>query len=146
MAEDKWIGKLENIADTDSDGLTNVVPKAMLLPVMAFMASLADAIGAAFGVPIATFEGFSDAVDVLIEGFVAAPGGILKAGADQSASSLTSGVWAQFGPFTFVIAAGVVVLAALVVARVRDEPETGNFLVGLPFDVPLFGTEEDDED
>ncbi|MBV0925020.1 hypothetical protein KTS45_12515 [Halomicroarcula limicola] len=143
MADNKWINKLNDIASTEGSSLTNVVPKAMLLPVIAFFTSAANAIGAAFNVPIATFDGFSAGVGELTSGLLEGPGQILSAGATESAQSLSQGVWAQFGPLTFPIAVGVVVLAAIVVARARENPATGNFLPGVPFDVPFIGTEEE---
>jgi hypothetical protein len=84
-------------------------------------------------------------VSVLIEGFVESPGDILIAGAEESSRSLAEGVWAQFGPFTFLIAVGVVIGAAMLVARSREEEETSNFIPGLPggLDVPIIGTDEE---
>jgi hypothetical protein len=144
MAEGKWITKLKNIGSVEGGGLKNTIPKAMLLPIIAFFTSMADAIGSLFGVPIATFDGFAEGVQVLISGFLEAPGQILIAGGQESARSLTQGVWAQFGPLTYIIAVGVVGGAAYLAAQAREEEATGNFVPGIPFDVPYLGTEEEE--
>ena len=144
MAQGKWIQKLKEISAVEGSGLKNTIPKAMLLPIVAFFASSADAIGSFFAVPIATFEGFAEGVDVLIGGFLEAPGRILIQGGQESARALTQGVWAQFGPFTFIIAVGVVGGAAYVAAQARHEEATGNLFPSIPFDVPFLGTEEEE--
>lgn len=144
MATTDWIAKLRSIASVESNSLEDVVPKAFLLPVIALFASLAEAIGAFFGVPIAVFDAISQSVDALISGFFGGPARILDAGALESARSLTSGVWAQFGPFTFVIAVAVVLAAAFMIARFTAEEETGNLIPGIPADFPLIGNNEDD--
>jgi len=145
MADNKWLNKLNEIASTDSNSLEDVVPKALLLPVIAFATSLADTIGAAFGIPIATFDGISESLKTLIDGIFAGPGRILDSGAEESAQALSEGVWAQFGPFTFIIAVAVVVGAALLLARAREQPATGNVIALLPFDVPFLGADEEGE-
>jgi len=142
--DDGWIERMKEISSVEGGSLTNVVPKALLLPVIAFFSSMADAIGSAFAVPIQTFRGFADGLGVLITGLLEPPGEILAAAGAESARSLTGGVWAQFGPFTYVIGTGVVLGAAYAVARYRAEDETSNFMPALPFDVPVFGTEEDE--
>ncbi|MCO8254543.1 hypothetical protein NKF26_12090 [Haladaptatus sp. AB618] len=140
----RWIKKLNNIAAVDGGTLENVVPKALLLPVIALFYSIADVIGAFADVPIAIFQGFSESAKLLISGFLQSPGKILTAGAQQSAYTLQNGVWAQFGPLTYVLAVAVVVGSALIVARYTAEEETGNLIPGIPFDVPIIGNDEDD--
>ncbi|WP_231183506.1 hypothetical protein [Haladaptatus sp. DYF46] len=140
----RWIQKLNNIADVDGGTLENVVPKALLLPVIAVFYSIADLVGAFVDVPIAIFDSFAEGAGILIGGFLEPPGKILSAGGQQSAYTLQNGVWAQFGPFTYIIAVGVVVGGAFVVARYTAEEETGNLVPGIPFDVPIIGNNEDD--
>jgi hypothetical protein len=140
----RWIDKLQNIASVDSGSLEDVVPKALLLPVIAAFTSMADAIGAFFGVPISIFESIGESLDILIDGLFSQPGRILAAGGAETASSLQQGVWAQFGPLTYPIAVGVIVLSAYIVASYTAEEETGNLIPGLPMDVPLIGNNEDD--
>lgn len=142
--QDSYIERLRSVSSINDGSVANVVPKAMLIPVVAFFTSLANAIGAAFGVPIATFDGLAKGAQELIRGLFGV-GSILDAGATASAQSFTSGPWAQFGPFSFVIAVGVVGLAALVLARARENPSTGNVVAYLPFDVPFIGTDEEEK-
>jgi hypothetical protein len=141
----EWTSRLQEIASVNEGSWTNVVPKTLLLPFIAFLTSVADAIGAILGIPIniadATAEAGGDLVDAVFGGSAQ----IIDTGAIVSANSLQEGVWAQFGPLTFTIGIGAVVAAAYIWARSRGEEETSNWFVFLP-DLPgPFGAEEEDE-
>lgn len=142
----KWTSRLKEIASVQNGSWTNVVPKSAILPVIALFASLADLIGAAIGVPISVLGAFGEGLSMVVMALTGGSGRILDAGATESAQSLTSGVWAQFGPFTFVIAIVVVTAGAYVFARARSEEETGDFFWFLP-DLPgPLGAEEEGGD
>jgi hypothetical protein len=141
----KWTERLQEIASVSEGSWTNIVPKTVLLPVIALFASLADAIGALFGIPINVADALGESIGGLVDATIGGSGDIISAGAQESIDSIGSGVWAQFGPFTFIVAIGVVIAAAYIVSVARAEEETSNFWFFLPFDVPILGTEEDGE-
>jgi len=140
----KWTGRLQDIADVSEGSWTNVVPKSALLPVIALLTSLADLIGAAIGVPINVLDATAEAAGGLVDAIFGGSALIIDTGAIVSADSLGSGVWAQFGPFTFIVGLGVVGIAAYVFAEWRSQEETSDWLFFLP-DIPFFGAEEEDE-
>lgn len=143
MASGEWTTRLQNIANVTEGSWTNIVPKSLLLPVVAFFASTADAIGALFGIPINVADATAEAAGDLVSAVFGGSALVIDTGAIVSANSLQEGVWAQFGPFTFPIAVGVVVAAAWVYARSRSEPETSDWFPWLP-DLPsFFGAEEE---
>jgi len=142
----KWASRLQQIASIKGGSLTNVVPKAALLPIIAALASLADLIGAIIGIPINIASAFGEGLASVATALTGGSGQILQAGATESAESLTSGVWAQFGPFTFPLAVGIIALTAYIFARARSEEETGDFFWFLP-DLPgPLGAEEEGGD
>jgi|GEM_PF-6150666 len=141
----KWTSQLEAIADVQDGSWTNVLPKSALLPFIALGASLADLVGAAIGVPINVLDATAEAAGNLVEAVFGGSALIIDTGAIVSADSLGSGVWAQFGPFTFIIALGVVGLAAYLFAEWRSQEETSDWFFFLP-DLPFFGADEEDED
>lgn len=144
----KWTERLNQIAKVDDGNWTNILPKTLLLPLIAFFTSVADAIGAFFGIPINVADALGEGVGDLIDATLGGGAQIIDLSAIESAESLTEGVWAQFGPFTFVIGIGVVILAAYVIARVRSQEATSNVWFFLPFDLPdwgPFGADEEGE-
>jgi hypothetical protein len=73
---------------------------------------------------------------------------IIQIGAQTTGVSIQPGAMFDVGPFTFALGIGAVLLALyLVTAYVSEEP-TGNFVPGLPFDIPTpgFGGPEEDDD
>lgn len=95
--------------------------EVVIQPVTAFAGALADLAVAIFG----------------------SPARIIIAGADATAASLT-GIF-NVGPLTFALGIGSVLLGLFLIGRYRDEEETGNFLPGLPFDLPFIGESEEGE-
>lgn len=146
----KWTKRLESIANVSNGNWTNILPKTLLLPVIAFFASLADAIGAFFGIPINTGQALAEGAEALIGSFLGGGANIIQSGAAESAASLGSGIWAQFGPLSFAVSIGSVVLGALIIARARSEESTSNIFPGVggidaPEWLPFVGAEEGDE-
>jgi len=150
MAEGDWTGRLQDIANVSDGNWTNILPKTLLLPVIAFFASLADAIGAFFDIPINTGLALGEGIGDLIDSFLGGGANIIQSGAAESAASLGSGIWAQFGPLTYAVAIGSVVLGALIIARARSEESTSNIFPGAggidaPEWLPFVGAEEGEE-
>lgn len=72
------------------------------------------------------------------------PAQIVLAGVEATAESILGPF--NVGPLSFALAIAAVLAGLWVVAMYRDEEDTGNLIVGLPFDVPFVGEEEEDED
>ncbi|MFC7026365.1 hypothetical protein ACFQJ5_16660 [Halomicroarcula sp. GCM10025324] len=149
MAEGDWTGRLQSIANVSNGDWTNILPKTLLLPVIAFFASLADAIGAFFDIPINTGLALGEGIGDLIDAFLGGGANIIQSGATESSTSLASGIWAQFGPFSFAVAIGSVVIGALIISRARQEESTSNIFPGAggidaPEWLPFVGEEEGD--
>jgi hypothetical protein len=141
----EWTSRLREIASVEGGSWTNVVPKSALLPIIALFTSVANLIGAAIGVPINVLDAVAEAAANIVEAIFGGSALIIDTGAIVSANSLQDGVWAQFGPLTFVIGLGVVGIAAYVFAEWRSQEETSDWLFFLP-DLPVFGAAEEDED
>lgn len=144
MAENRYIEMLRNVSSVSSTRLEDVVPKALLIPVVVFFTKLGEAIAAFLGVPISITSALAEQGGNLVDSLLGGPARILDAGAMESARSLTSGVWAQFGPFTFIIAVIVLVGAAFVVSRWTNDRDTGNVVPLIPFDLPVIGNDEEE--
>lgn len=123
---------------------------AFVAPFLA-ITDVINGIGNFFSTPF--LEG-GDAVGALINGIFTAPGDLLETGA-----RISEGALQQFfapsiaGLLGLPVAVGLTMLSLFVVNWYLSEPETGDTLPGLPFDVPdvlglEFGVEEetDDED
>ena len=73
---------------------------------------------------------------------------IINIGAGSTALSLGPGGAFNVGPFTFALAIGSVLLGLYLLVAYLSEGSTGNFVPGIPFDIPtpgFSGPEEDDE-
>ena len=87
------------------------------------------------------------AIGALFGGLLTSPLTILDVNAQASAE----GIAAQFGWLAFPVAVVMILVVLFAVNYYREQPETGDTIVGLPFDVPdLFGvqigTTEENED
>lgn len=74
---------------------------------------------------------------------------IISVGAISSALSIGPGGMFNVGPLSFALGIGSALLGLYVVASYLGLPATGNFSLGIPFDVPtpgFGGPEEDTED
>ncbi|QLH83225.1 hypothetical protein [Halosimplex pelagicum] len=74
---------------------------------------------------------------------------IINVGAIATALSIGPGGMFNLGPLTFALGFGAVLLALYLVVAYLSEDPTGNFVPGIPFDIPtpgFAGPEEDDED
>lgn len=145
---DDSVSRLRNIASIRGTSLENVVPKALLLPVIALFAGIGDIIDALTGIPVVVGNALGVNIADLVGATIGGGATVIDTGATVSARSLAEGVWAQFGPFSIVIAVVAVGGAAYVAASIRSIDQTGNFgVVGfLPGDIPFFGQDEDEEE
>lgn len=144
MAENRYIEMLRNVSSVSSSSLENVVPKALLIPIVVFFTKLGETIAAFLGVPISITSALGEQGGNLVASLIGGPARILDAGAAESAESLTGGVWAQFGPFAFVVAVAVLVGAAFLVSYWTNDEDTGNVIPLIPFDLPLIGNDEEE--
>jgi len=72
------------------------------------------------------------------------PAEIVLAGVEATVQSILGPF--NVGPASFALSIAAVLLGLMVVAWYRDEPDTGNLLVGLPIDIPFIGEEEEGEE
>lgn len=140
------INKLRQLAATDTSGFRNVLALMFFLPLYEFFSSSADAIAAIFSVPIRMLESFSTGIASLTATLLGAPEIVLEAGATESARSLTTGIWAQFGPFSLTVAVGVMLSTGYLISWYLEQEQTGNLVPWSFSDVPLIGSDEDGGD
>jgi hypothetical protein len=118
---------------------------AVLLAVGTALASGVLTIADVLIVPLSTL---TNAVGELIDAIFGGAAQIVDFGAIATAISIGPGGQFNVGPFSFALAIGAVLLALYVVTAYLSEEPTGNFVPGLPFDIPtpgFTGPEEDDE-
>jgi len=72
------------------------------------------------------------------------PAEIVLAGVEATVQSILGPF--NVGPASFALSIAAVLLGLMVVAWYRDEPDTGNLLVGLPIDIPFIGGKEEGEE
>lgn len=103
------------------------VADVVIVPLQALTTAAGDLIGALFG----------GAADII--GF----------GALSTALSIGPDGLFNVGPFTFALGIGAVLLALYLVTAYLSEEPTGNFVPGIPFDIPtpgFTGPEEDENE
>lgn len=131
----------------DADSLAGVIFQGVGAVFLAIGTAIASGILTVADVVIVPLEALTSAAGDLIDAIFGGSALIIEAGAIESAESLR-GLFAV-GPFTFALGLGSVLLGLyLVNAYVSEEP-TGNFVPGIPFDIPtpgFGGPEEDKED
>lgn len=88
----------------------------------------------------------TDSVGGLIDAIFGGSATIIQTGAISTALSIGPDGQFNLGPLTFALGVGAVLLALYAVSAYVSEEDTGNFVPGLPFDIPTpgFGGAEED--
>lgn len=133
------------MASIESGSLTNLVAKDFLLPVTTLFASISLLISSIFDIPVQVFGAFASGVSNFVGTIFNGAAQMLGVGASVSANSVQSGPWAQFGPLTFAVMIAAIIAGLYVIAWYRNLETTGNLVAFIPFDVPLVGSEGEEE-
>ncbi|EMA71739.1 hypothetical protein [Halorubrum distributum] len=143
------VDTLNGIATYLSNGGTaaRVLTASILGLISSPFIAIIDIINAITTFATAPFEGAGQSIAALFDGLLTAPASLIRAGAVISETAIRSvfgetlaGILAL--PLTVALALG----SLLLLARFLDEEETGNLFPGLPFDVPVIGTDEEATD
>lgn len=131
----------------DADSLAGVIFTGLGAVLLAVGTAVASGILTVADVIIIPLSALANAAGDLVDAIFGGSALIIDAGAIETAESLR-GLFA-LGPFTFALAVASVLLALYVVNAYVSEEPTGNFVPGIPFDIPtpgFQGPEEDKED
>lgn len=99
--------------------------------------SLADVV-------IKPVDALATALGDLTTAIFGGPAQIVLAGVQATAESILGPF--NLGPLSFALSIAAVLAGLWVLSRYRDEEDTGNLIPGLPFDAPVVGEVEEDED
>jgi len=116
-------------------------------PLVAF-GDIVDGVANFFSTPF--MEG-GDAIGALFNALLEAPANLLETGANVSEDTLTVFLGDSLaGVLALPVAVGVTMMSLYLIMIYLNEPETGDTIPGLPFDVPdvgplQLGVEEEDE-
>jgi hypothetical protein len=100
-------------------------------------------------VVIIPLSALANAAGQLVAAIFGGAAGIIQIGAQTTGVSISPEGMFNVGPFTFALGVGAVLLALYVVVAFLSEEDTGNFVPGIPFDIPtpgFTGPEEESED
>lgn len=128
--------------------LSAVVFQGLGAILFAFGAALSSGIVTIADVIIVPLSTLINQSGRLLESIIGGAAQIIDIGALTSALSIAPGARFDVGPVTFVLAIGVVLLAMYLIVNYLSLPETGNFSIAIPFDIPtpgFLGPEEDNE-
>ena len=133
---------------SEADSLGGIIFNGLGLVLLSVGTAVASGILSIADVLIVPLDALTSAAGQLIDAIFGGSAFIIDLGAIASGQSIgPGGLFAS--PLSFPIAIGIVLLTLyLVTAYVSEEP-TGNFVPGVPFDIPtpgFEGPEEDDED
>lgn len=99
--------------------------------------SLADVV-------IKPVDALATALGDLTTAIFGGPAEIVLAGVQATVESILGPF--NLGPASFALSIAAVLAGLWVLSRYRDEADTGNLIPGLPFDAPIVGEKEEDED
>ena len=100
-------------------------------------------------VVIVPLNALTSAAGQLIDAIFGGAAQIIDFGALASALSIGPGGMFNLGPFSFALGIGAVLLGFYILVAYLSEEPTGNFVPGIPFDIPtpgFTGPEEDEEE
>lgn len=134
---------------SSADSLAEVIFTGIGAVLLSVGTAIASGVLTIADVIIVPVGALTAAVGDLIDAIFGGAAQILNVGAITTALSISPDGQFNLGPFTFALAAGAVLLALYVVNAYVSEESTGNFVPGIPFDIPtpgFTGPEEDSED
>jgi len=132
-----------------ADSLAGVIFQGLGAVLLAVGTAIASGVLTVADVVIVPLSALTTAAGQLIDAIFGGAARIIDFGALATALSIGPGGMFNLGPFSFALGIGAVLLGLYVVTAYLSEEPTGNFVPGIPFDVPtpgFTGPEEDDED
>lgn len=133
----------------NAGSLAAIIFRGMGAILLAVATSLASGIFTIADLVIRPGQALIAGVSGLIGSFFGGFQLVFDAGAIGTAVSIGPGGRFFLGPLAIVLGTAMILLTVFAINRFLSEPETGNFAVGLPFDVPtpgFQGPEEDNEE
>ena len=134
---------------SSADSLSGVIFQGIGAVLLAFGTAIASGVLTIADVVIVPIQTLTGAVGQLIDATFGGAAMIVDFGAISTALSIGPGGMFNLGPFSFALGIGAVLLGLYVVTAYLSEDATGNFVPGIPFDIPtpgFGGPEEDDEE
>lgn len=128
----------------DAESLQAIMKQGIGGVFLAIFVSIIAGIEAVVHVVVEPINALASSLARLTVATFGRPAEIIIAGIVQTAESF-GGAFA-LGPATFVVSIASVLAGLYLVGQFLQEPETGNLVPGLPFDVPFVGQEEEGED
>ncbi|RLM66793.1 hypothetical protein DVK05_06010 [Halorubrum sp. Atlit-8R] len=109
--------------------------------------AIVDIINAITQFATSPFEGAGESISSLFDGLLTAPAALIEAGSRISEDAIIA-VFGETiaGILALPLTVGLALLSLYFLATFLDEEETGNLFPGLPFDVPVIGTDEEATD
>lgn len=120
--------------------IADAVRQSITQQILAIAFGIAAIISALFGLIVSAFETLGEQVGAI-------PAAILGGGADiiQFGAGVTAAALEQFGIVAFIIGIVIVLIGIWILIQFLQEPETGDFFPGIPFDLPIGGVREEEE-
>ena len=132
-----------------ADSLGGVIFQGIGAILLAVGTAIASGVLSIADVLIVPLNALTSAAGQLIDAIFGGAAQIIDLGALATALSIGPGGMFNLGPFSFALGIGAVLLGLYIVVAYLSEEPTGNFAIGIPFDIPtpgFTGPEEDEED
>ncbi|MFC6757889.1 MULTISPECIES: hypothetical protein [Haloarcula] len=143
-------GRVSDLFDraAEADNLASIIIQGFGAVFLAIGSAIASGIITVADVIIIPLSALANAGGDLVGAIFGGAGQIIEFGALATALSIGPDGAFNIGPFTFALGVGAVLLALWLVTAYVSEDSTGNFVPGIPFDIPtpgFTGPEEEEE-
>lgn len=131
-----------------ADSLVGIIFQGVGAVFLAIGSAIASGILTVADVIIIPAQMLAQSAGDLVSALFGGAGQIIQFGALSTAISIGPDGLFNIGPFTFALGIGTVLLGLFVVNAYVSEDSTGNFVPGIPFDIPtpgFLGPEEEEE-
>lgn len=128
----------------NADDLAGILKQGIGGVFLAIFIGIVAGINAVVDVVVEPISALGGALAQLVIATFGRPAEIIITGVVQTSQSLAGPF--NVGPATFALSILSVLAGLYLVGQFLQEPETGNLIPGLPFDVPFVGQEEEGED
>lgn len=132
----------------NADSLGGIIFQGFGAILLAIGSALASGVLTVADLIIIPLSALAEAGGGLVDAIFGGAAFILRVGAQTTGISISPGAMFDVGPFTFALAAASILLVFYIVNAYLSEEPTGNFVPGIPFDIPtpgFTGPEEDDD-
>jgi hypothetical protein len=124
----------------------SVLQEGFVAFIIGVFANVIGVVDAFFGIYESVLTAIGDAASLNVFAFLGGVGRIVSAGVESTVNSILPGAAFDLGPLSFALGIASVGVGLYVAGIFLNQATTGDTVLGVPFDIPGLGTDEEGEE